>query len=161
MALGQSMRTRFEKYMVYTGDCIVWGGGYYPNGYGMFSLKRGKPGLAHRVSYELFIGLIPPNLEIDHLCRNICCVNPAHLQAVTHQENVMRGNAPAALSRISSERFKRMKYCHRGHLYNEVNTRSVSRLYREKPVLGRCCRICEKDRHEKYRREQRYGTAIR
>lgn len=41
--------------------------------------------------YELLVGPIPPGLQIDHLCRNKICVNPAHLEPVTHRENLMRG----------------------------------------------------------------------
>ncbi len=46
--------------------------------------------LAHRVVYELLIGLIPENMELDHLCRNTWCVNPDHLEPVTHSENIRR-----------------------------------------------------------------------
>lgn len=48
---------------------------------------------AHRLSYELFVGPIPDGYELDHLCRNRGCVNPAHLEAVTHRVNVLRGLA--------------------------------------------------------------------
>jgi len=57
-------------------------------GYGLCGNK-----LAHRMSYELFKGRIPDWLEIDHLCRNKCCVNPEHLEAVTHSENLKRNKS--------------------------------------------------------------------
>lgn len=41
--------------------------------------------------YELLVGPIPEGLTIDHLCRNTMCVNPDHLEPVTHRENLMRG----------------------------------------------------------------------
>jgi hypothetical protein len=47
--------------------------------------------LAHVVSYETFIGPIPKGLELDHLCRNTHCVNPWHLEPVTHLVNMRRG----------------------------------------------------------------------
>ena len=46
---------------------------------------------AHVFFYEAFKGPIPSGLEIDHLCRNVQCVNPDHLEAVTHQVNMRRG----------------------------------------------------------------------
>jgi len=45
---------------------------------------------AHRFSYELLVGPIPDGLELDHLCRNKLCVNPDHLEPVTHAENRRR-----------------------------------------------------------------------
>lgn len=45
---------------------------------------------AHRFSYELFVGPIPEGLQLDHLCRRRRCVNPAHLEPVTAQENIRR-----------------------------------------------------------------------
>ena len=46
--------------------------------------------LAHRASYEAFIGPIPDGLTIDHLCRVHACVRPDHLEAVTRSENARR-----------------------------------------------------------------------
>jgi hypothetical protein len=66
--------------------CWEWQGYVNRSGYGQF---RGK--YAHRGSYEMFRGPIPQGLEIDHLCRNRKCVNPAHLEAVTQKENQLRG----------------------------------------------------------------------
>jgi hypothetical protein len=59
------------------------------NGYGVIGQKKSLL-YAHRVSYELLVGLIPVGYQIDHLCRNRRCVNPAHLEAVTQQENIRR-----------------------------------------------------------------------
>ena len=67
-------------------------------GYGV--LQRGRRGegqiRAHRLSYEHFIGPIPSDKVIDHICCVPRCVNPAHLRAVTHWENNARGNSAAA-----------------------------------------------------------------
>lgn len=55
------------------------------NGYGYIGRKP-----AHRVYYEKHVGAIPAGLEIDHKCRNRACVNPDHLEPVTHSENALR-----------------------------------------------------------------------
>lgn len=72
------------------GGCRVWTRAIQRNGYGCMSLD-GKRYLAHRVSYETFIGPIPDGAVIDHLCRNRACILPAHLEPVTHAENTRRG----------------------------------------------------------------------
>lgn len=58
-------------------------------GYGRIKF-RGRLDLAHRVSWTLFRGEIPEGMTIDHLCRNRACINPHHLEPVTHSENCKR-----------------------------------------------------------------------
>lgn len=67
-------------------DCWGWRGAHSPKGYAVLSGYR-----AHRLTYESVVGAIPAGLQLDHLCRNRGCVNPAHLEPVTHLENVRRG----------------------------------------------------------------------
>jgi len=69
--------------------CWMWQGPTERAGYGRVYWK-GKTRYAHRVSFELSRGPIPDGLDIDHLCRNRGCVNPAHLDPVTHEENCRR-----------------------------------------------------------------------
>jgi hypothetical protein len=75
--------------------CWDWTGYKDEKGYGRI-YKEGLNKYAHRYAYEHFVGPIPDNLEIDHLCRRRCCVNPEHLEAVTHRVNVARGTSPSA-----------------------------------------------------------------
>lgn len=49
--------------------------------------------IAYRVSHEVFIGPIGPDREVDHLCSNSLCINPDHLEAVTHEVNIERRDA--------------------------------------------------------------------
>lgn len=84
--------------------CWLWTGGTKAAGYGHFSVVRdGKWGkvIAHRYAYELLVGPIPVDLEVDHVCQEPRCVNPAHLEPVTVAENRRRRDQghPFALTR--------------------------------------------------------------
>lgn len=85
--------SEMDRFMIYVSPepnsgCWVWMAEINWLGYGQF-MRSGRVGSAqaHRTSYELFRGPIPDGLHIDHLCRNRWCVNPHHLEAVTHHEN--------------------------------------------------------------------------
>jgi hypothetical protein len=89
--------------------CWIWTGGTtgHRAAYGTMKV-RGKRVMAHRYLFEKARGPIPQGMEMDHLCRNPSCVNPSHLEAVTHKENMNRGNAPSAIA-------KRTGLCPKGH----------------------------------------------
>lgn len=70
--------------------CWLWTGSVSVKGYGITTISR-RLTRAHRVLYEMKYGPVPKGLELDHLCRQPCCVNPDHLEAVTHSVNVLRG----------------------------------------------------------------------
>jgi hypothetical protein len=72
--------------------CHVWTGARYPFGHGAFR-DGGRTMGAHKWLWEFLNGPVAEGLELDHLCRNPPCVNPAHLEPVTHAENVRRGAA--------------------------------------------------------------------
>ena len=82
-------------------QCWAWTGGVDGKGYGQFRVGHKKK-RAHRLSYELMIGIIPAGLDLDHVCRNIKCVNPYHLEPVTRQLNIIRGKSSALNGRKSS-----------------------------------------------------------
>jgi len=67
--------------------CWLWIGPRHPKGYGRVSYK-GKGYYAHRQLKEMCDGKIPDGQEVHHKCRNPSCVNPAHLECVTHAENM-------------------------------------------------------------------------
>lgn len=111
--------------------CWLWLNFVGLNGYGQGYIN-GKKVNAHVVSYVTFKGAVPEGLEIDHLCRTRCCVNPEHLEAVTHKVNAYRGTSPWV--------FNAQKYfCKNGHAFTEANTY-------KRPDGRRQCRACVKDR---------------
>lgn len=73
--------------------CWVWKLAKTGKGYGCeWDLRRGRMVSAHILAYERAIGTVPEGLELDHLCRVRLCVNPDHLEPVTHAENIRRGH---------------------------------------------------------------------
>ena len=117
--------------------CWLWLGHTTAAGYGAWRERWGrkdpcKHHYAHRDTYEAVKGTIPAGLEIDHLCRVRCCINPDHLEAVTHQENTRRGEGASGTN-------VRKTHCPSGHPYSAENT--IVRITERGGVLRRC-RVC-------------------
>lgn len=94
--------------------CWLWLGGVSKEGYARGRLD-GKGGFIHRLTYERLVGPIAPGLQLDHLCRVRCCINPRHLEPVTARINTLRGLTLPAANVLKTA-------CPAGHPYDADNT---------------------------------------
>ena len=136
--LRRSLTVRFWTKVDKNGPngCWVWIAAKDSNGYGRFMVSdtSGRISPAHRVSYTLVRGPIPIGLEIDHLCRVHACVNPDHLELVSHTANVKRG--------LAGNKNATKSHCPQGHPYNLFNT--IMRI--KDGHCSRICRTCKRER---------------
>ena len=122
--------SKFER----TDGCWEWQGGKTATGYARFKFER-RDIYAHRLAYIVFRGAFDPALEIDHLCRNRGCVNPEHMEAVTHAVNLSRGSSPMV-------EHAHQTHCVHGHAFDEANTA----IEHKGNLVFRRCRKCGANR---------------
>lgn len=124
--------------------CWNWLGTTVRETYGVINEGGRKGGLVytHRLAYERLVGPIPAGLDLDHLCRNKRCCNPAHLEPVTRSENTKRGLAPEKTRKIWGDK----THCVNGHPFDAENTR-------HRPSGGRTCRACAREKARQYYRQ--------
>lgn len=115
--------TRFWNRVDKTETCWNWTGSKGRGGYG-WAKVCGKQQAAHRISYELCVGVIPEGHDIDHMCHNRLCVNPEHLRPATRKENNENHNGPYKNSQSGVRGVTRQKnrwraqVRHNGKLYS-------------------------------------------
>ncbi|MGH2619337.1 MAG: HNH endonuclease signature motif containing protein [Anaerolineales bacterium] len=120
--------------------CWLWRGALNADGYG-----------PHRKAWKLLRGSFPPGLESDHLCRVRSCVNPDHIEAVTHMENVSRGHYENN-GKAFAEYQRSKTHCPQGHAYAGENLKIGWRG-------ARVCRTCEGEKSRRYRDRRRQARA--
>lgn len=135
--------------------CIYYTGAINADGYARVVVD-GESTPAHRAAYEHFVGPIPEGMTLDHECHNLSgcnmvhdclhrrCVNPEHLMAKPHRNNLLASpNTQASINAAKT-------HCKRGHEFTPENTYLNSRG-------GRVCRECQRHHAEAYRRRRRGG----
>ena len=127
----------WKKVMPRESGCWEWTGATSSSTsgtrYGIMTVNQKQYG-AHRISWILRRGRITDGMDLDHLCRNTICVNPDHLEEVTHAENTRRGNAGMWFKELQNSK----THCPKGHPYDEDNTRY-------KPQGWRVCKECGRE----------------
>lgn len=123
------------------GPCWIWTRKPNPDGYGHTRWVSQKYILTHRLAWLLTYGWLPPRpLELDHLCRVRLCCNPHHLEVVTTQENINRGEV--------GRNMRKKTHCPHGHPYagrNVIINANGARI----------CRECTNARAREYQRKKR------
>lgn len=125
-----------------SGFCWGWTGAATSRGYGSISYQS-RVWSTHKLAYVLTVGAVPNGLQLDHLCCNKLCCNPAHLEPVTSKVNVGRA-WPATKLR-----------CVNGHPLAAPNLRLRSRAGGLVARDCRACRMAEKSRYDDERGRKR------
>lgn len=113
--------------------CWLWTGTEVAGGYGRTKVGP-RSVLVHRMIFEVARGAIPSGLVIDHRCRVRCCANPDHLEPVTQQTNVLRGEGIASMR-------ARKTHCAHGH---ELSGENLRVFERSPGRFMRTCIACER-----------------
>lgn len=123
---------------VQKGDgCWEWRG-VLQRGYGILHVD-GRAIRAHRLSWELHNGPIPPSLYACHRCDNPKCVRPDHIFLGTHGDNMADAHQKGRLPMAPAKARREQMHCLRGHPFDDENTRWHRNGTRH-------CRACERER---------------
>lgn len=138
----ETLEERFwKKVEKHEDGCWYWRA-HRVRGYGRINVS-GKIRAAHVVAYEWYHGPIPPGMEIDHRCRHTDCVNPNHLEAVTHAENVRRG--------LRGRRHEIPQQCTNGHVLTRDSLSWIQERTSEENAFRWRCKACVREKTQRYR----------
>lgn len=136
--LGLSERFAKKIEVITESGCWIWMGALSSNGYGNVHMRPIGNVVAHRIVYQEVRGFIPDGLDLDHLCRVRCCVNPYHLEPVSRFENLRRGGV---IDRLldNAKNMHAVTHCKRGHEMTPENS------YTYPNGKHRQCRTCMRE----------------
>jgi len=126
----------WDKVNKIKGGCWEWTAALDDAGRPMFHGDDGKLIRAYRYSYELAYGPIPEGMVIDHVCKNVKCVNPSpkHIRLATNRQNAIENSVSvAAINHAKTQ-------CIHGHPLTGDNLILIQRTTTKWPE--RVCRIC-------------------
>lgn len=133
---------RLMRWVVVDGTCWRATRGIRKDGYCQIQLtgKRAPKVLGHRLVFEYFVGPIPEGLELDHVwargCRFRSCVNPTHLEPVTHAVNIRRGTQAERARAYFDAMWENRTHCDHGH------DLAIAGIDIEQATGHRKCRAC-------------------
>lgn len=135
--------TRLKRYKVMPNGCWEWQGALNSTGYGTVGVGSKRKGtnrtwLTHRLAYEIFVGPIPPGMNILHRCDNPSCLRPDHLFPGTDADNVADMMAKRRHNTIRGSKIGTS-------ILDEKIVRKIKRLlgYRNDGILARQFKISD------------------
>ena len=146
----QIMRKTLADNAPWTDECVPWPGAKASNGYGLVNyigLDGKRHGTqAHRMAYAICVDDIPEGRTLAHVaergCTDRACINPKHLEPVSHKVTILRSETTVAGAN------SRKEHCVNGHPFTLENTYFM-------PNGGRQCRTCKRENQRRYRAEKR------
>ncbi|WP_088944324.1 HNH endonuclease [Rhodococcus sp. 1168] len=113
------------------GDCWLWTGPLDSQGYAQLTIER-KRWQLHRLIYTEFVGPIPPNKRVKHLCENRGCLRDTHLSLAIPKQRIEK---PKKIAKPRYVPKPKRTHCSAGHLLADPN------VYYSK--TGKVCRRCK------------------
>lgn len=101
--------------------CWNWNGCRAGRGYGQIKFRR-RMVYVHRLMYAWVFSPLPTGIgkhipTVDHMCENLLCCNPLHLQVLSQRDNILKGGSISA-------KYALRTHCKKGHPLDGMNAKS-------------------------------------